>query len=192
MKHLKEKNEKKNQKEIRKENPPPPHPRAREEGIDLNDIERVPTAYDRGITRWHLKQAADVIDMTADEVNEWQEYMVACDWRFASGAHVTSINFRRSLRMWHKMEDIIRAERFGQAPVEYRAAAAEKQLKNKVQGLMKIAKINPALWALCRERCENSDTCGCKCGVKIPPDRQVPRPHRPEECPHFKERNDVA
>ena len=56
MKHLKEMKEKKNQKEISKENPPPPHPRAREDFVDK--IVDNSAAYPRGITRKALAEAA--------------------------------------------------------------------------------------------------------------------------------------
>ena len=192
MKHLKEMKEKKNQKETSKENPPPPHPRAREGEVDINAILMVPSAYNRGITRKDLKATANLVGMSAQEVNEWQKYMVACGWRFTTGVKVNCINFRRSLRMWHRMEDIIRAERMGRTAVDIRNEAVERQEKSKLKGLAQLAKVNPSLWALCRERCANSDTCGCKCGIKVPPDLQLPRPHRPEECPHFMERIEVA
>ena len=146
----------------------------------------------RGITRKDLKATANLVGMSAQEVNEWQKYMVACGWRFATGVKVNCINFRRSLRMWHMIEEKMRKERTEHAAVDIRNEAVERQEKSKLKGLAQLAKVNPSLWALCRERCENSDTCGCKRGVTIPPDRQLPRPHRPEECPHFTERMEVA
>ena len=196
MKQLKEKNEKKNQKEIRKENPPPPHPRAREEGIvlvsDLNEIESRPSAYRRGILRTDLKDAANKIGMSAAEVNAWQHYMEEVAWRFTTGTRINYLNFRRSLRMWHKIEDKICEERMQNAAVDNNSEAAKRLERSKLATLGMKAKNDPSLWALCRERCENSDTCGCKRGVTVPPDRQLPRPHRPEECPYFRERIEVA
>ena len=192
MKHLKEMKEKKNQKEISKENQQQQHPRAREGEVDINAILMVPSAYNRGITRKDLKATANLVGMSAQEVNEWQKYMVACGWRFTTGVKVNCINFRRSLRMWHMIEEKMRKERMESAAVDNSSEAAMRLERSKLATLGMKAKNDPSLWALCRERCENSDTCGCKCGVKVPPDRQLPRPHRPEECPHFKERNDVA
>lgn len=196
MKQLKEKNEKKNQKEIRKENQPPPHPRAREEGIvlvsDPYEIEFRPSTFAHGILRNDLMNAANKIGMSAAEVNAWQHYMEEVDWRFTTGGRINYSNFRRSLRMWHKTEEKIREERMQNAAVDNSSEAAKRLEKSKLATLGIKAKNDPSLWALCRERCENSDTCGCKCGIKVPPDRQLPRPHRPEECPHFMERSDVA
>ena len=160
--------------------------------MDINAILMVPSAYNRGITRKDLKATANLVGMSAQEVNEWQKYMVACGWRFATGVKVNCINFRRSLRMWHMIEEKIREERLEHAAVDIRNEAADRQVKSKLKGLAQLAKLDPSLWALCRERCENSETCGCKRGVKVPPDRQLPRPHRPEECPHFMERIEVA
>lgn len=192
MKQLKEKNEKKNQKELRKENHHHHHPRAREEGIDIDAITMVPSAYSRGITPKLLKETADKIGMSAQEVNAWLDYMDGCGWRFKSDNKVNYVNFRRSLRMWHKTEEKIREERMQNAAVDNSGEAAKRLVRSKLATLGMKAKNDPSLWALCRERCENSDTCGCKRGVTIPPDRQQPRPHRPEECPYFRERIDVA
>ena len=144
----------------------------------------------RGITRKDLKATANLVGMSAQEVNEWQKYMVACGWRFATGVKVNCINFRRSLRMWHKIEDKIREERMAHAAVDNSSEAAKRLERSKLATLGMKAKNDPSLWALCRERCANSDTCGCKRGVKVPPDRQLPRPHRPEECPYYLARKD--
>ena len=192
MKHLKEMKEKKNQKEISKENHHHHHPRAREEGIDIDAITMVPSAYNRGITQKLLKETADKIGMSAQEVNGWLNYMDECGWRFKSDNKVNYVNFRRSLRMWHKMEDKIREERIESAAVDNSSEAAKRLERSKLATLGMKAKNDPSLWALCRERCALASACGCKRGVRVPPDRQLPRPHRPEECPHFTERSDVA
>ena len=42
-------------------------------------------------------------------------------------------------------------------------------------------------WNLCRERCRNCTKSGCKCGVKVPPDKCQDHPQPPEECPYFAE-----
>lgn len=43
-------------------------------------------------------------------------------------------------------------------------------------------------WNLCAERCRNFDARrGCKCGIKVPPDKYQDHPHPPQECPMFAE-----
>ena len=43
-------------------------------------------------------------------------------------------------------------------------------------------------WNLCAERCRNFDARrGCKCGIKVPPDKYPDHPHPPQECPMFAE-----
>ena len=192
MKHLKEMKEKKNQKEISKENQQQP-PRMREDFVDK--IVDNSAAYARGITRKTLAEAAAKIGATVDEVNAWQAYMDESLWTFKDGSKVNWRNFRRSLRMWHKVEVNMRRDRL-------RREAARKAWATRFDSTTEIAKKSaeiahqagkdPSLWALCRERCALASACGCKRGVRVPPDRQLPRPHRPEECPHFTERNDVA
>jgi hypothetical protein len=187
MNQLKEKNKKKKQKELRKENQQPPQPRARE--IDIEAIDYVPNAWLRGITRADLKKTAERIGMSAYEVNEWQKYMQICGWRFATCEHVNYINFRRSLRMWHKIEEQIREERLkrGETYHDQCEAIAEVNHKRKVQAVIIQSRVRPQMWALCKERCINvsDDGCGCLYGVKIPPDKHPDNPYPPEKCPHF-------
>ena len=189
MKQLKEKNEKKNQKELRKENHHHHHPRAREEGIDIDAITMVPSAYSRGITPKLLKETADKIGMSAQEVNAWLNFMDECGWRFKSDNKVNYVNFRRSLRMWHKIEDKIREERIESDVVR---KPESRVLYLKTAALVQKSKNDPSFWALCRESCEHCGEHGCTLGIVIPPDRQVPRPHRPEECSKFDARKEVV
>ena len=190
---LKEREKRKNQREEERENQQP-QLRAREGRVfvaDLNEIESRPSAYVRGITRIDLKEAANKIRMTAAEVNAWQRYMEEVGWRFSTGTCINWCNFRRSLRMWHKTEDRIRWERGGYADAD-RAKNEKDQKKAKVAALMQRAKYDPSFWGLCRESCANCGEHGCALGVAIPPDRQVPRPHPPQECPKFAERKEAV
>ena len=85
MNELKENKEKKDQKENTREKQQPP-PRTREVFVD--DIVHNPTAWKRGITRKLLAEAANVIGMSADEVNAWQRYMDESGWYFTNGRPV--------------------------------------------------------------------------------------------------------
>ena len=116
MKHLKEMKEKKNQKEISKENQQQP-PRMREDFVDK--IVDNSAAYARGITRKALAEAAAKIGATVDEVNAWQAYMDESLWTFKDGSKVNWRNFRRSLRMWHMIEEKMRKERLEHAAVNH-------------------------------------------------------------------------
>ena len=186
---LKEREKKKNQKEQEKENHH--HPRAREEGVSLADIKPLQSAWIQGITPRDLKTVADKIGMTAAEVNAWQEFMEISRWRFKSGNCVNCCNFGRSLRMWHKTEERMRWERGGYGDAD-RERNERDQKKAKVAALMQRAKYDQSFWGLCRESCANCGGHGCTLGIAIPPDRQVPRPHRPEECPKFEARKEVV
>ena len=192
MNELKEKNERKNQRKTRKENQQQ-QPRAREE-VKASDIESRPSAHVRGITRKDLAEAANIIHMPASEVNEWQHYMRECGWRFKTGACVNWLNFRRSLRMWHKVEEQIRIEDREIGGIRPNAAdLAEKQRHDKVDELIRKARTDASLWALCKERCWNANKngIGCLCGIEIPPDRDPERPIPPEQCYSFLSRKVV-
>jgi hypothetical protein len=186
---LKEREKRKNQREEERENQQP-QLRAREGRVfvaDLNEIESRPSAHVRGITRIDLKEAANKTRMSAAEVNAWQRYMEEVGWRFSTGTCINWCNFRRSLRMWHKTEDRLRSERGESAAVERQSIQDRKVAK-----LTLLAKRDPSIWGLCRESCANCGEHGCALGVAIPPDRQVPRPHPPQECPKFAERKEAV
>ena len=76
-------------------------------------------AYARGITRKALAEAAAKIGATVDEVNAWQAYMDESLWTFKDGSKVNWRNFRRSLRMWHMIEEKMRKERLEHAAVNH-------------------------------------------------------------------------
>ena len=188
---LKEREKKKNQKEQEKENQQP-QPRARGRRMlvsDLNEIESRPSAYVRGILRTDLKDAANKIGMSAAEVKAWQRYMEEVAWRFTTGTCINWCNYRRSMRMWHKTEERMMRERGESDAVREREA---RQFNAKTASLVRQSKNDPSFWALCRESCANCGGHGCTLGIAIPPDRQVPRPHRPEECPKFEARKEVV
>lgn len=182
MNSLREKNEEKKQEKLRKENQLlQQQPRARE-SVDNNrgGVESM-AAWAHGITRKDLKEAADKIGMTAREVNQWIRYMEQVGWTFASGHPVNGCNFRRPLRMWHKIELKIREEKQLLALADEYNRQAKKNA-----ALREQANSDPSMWVLCRERCKNAAECGCRRGVAVPPDRRQPRPFAPEECEHFK------
>ena len=187
MNHLKEREKKKNQKEQEKENHHHHPARAREVFIDR--IVDNSTAYARGITRKDLAAAAEKIGASADEVNAWLAFMDEAGWIFKDCDKVNYKNFRRSLRMWHKTEERMKSERGESDAVHDRET---RQFDTKTAALVKKAKSDSTLWALCRESCANCGKHGCTRGVLVPPDRQLPRPCRPEECPKFTERKDVV
>ena len=58
-----------------------------------------------GITPHVLTAAAEQIGMSFAEVNDWLKYMNDVNWTFGSGAKISWRNFRRSLRMWHVVEN---------------------------------------------------------------------------------------
>lgn len=188
MNWLKEKKKRKKQSKEVKENPPP-QPRAREE-IDIDAIDFLPSAMERGISRKELKKTAEKIGMPIIEVNAWLKYMDMTDWRFATCEQVNGQNFRRSLRMWHKVEERIREERArrGETGDEKSSVQAEVNRSRRIEALVNEAKVTPEMWELCKERCVNvtDDGCGCVCGIKIPPDRRPDNPYPPENCPKFK------
>jgi len=185
MNQLKENKEKKNQKEETRENQQQHQPSGQ---VRIEDIVRNPTAWKRGISRLSLYAAANVIGMTADEVNAWQRYMDESGWTFRNGEAVNWRNFRRPLRMWHKREEQIQEKRMRREA--NRKALVDRNDKSRVLArkaaeLAVKARQDAAMWALCQDRCANAEGCGCRRGVRIPPDRQVPRQCQPEECPYY-------
>ena len=139
-------------------------------------------AWERGILRRELEAAAENIGMSASEVNDWLEYMENIGWRMSNGHPVNGLNFRRPLRMWHKVQERIdeREERRRQNRREHRAKQEEAERLRRMQK----AAAKPESWALCRERCAFAEACGCAKKHTIPPQL---RPHLipPEECADF-------
>jgi hypothetical protein len=189
---LKEAKEKKHQEKKEKKTTTTASARAREGGVNVLEISNSPSAYSRGILRGDLKSAADAIGATADEVNAWLRYQDEVGWRYKSGVFINVLNYRRSLRMWHKVEERLLEERLTRrGRVVGESYSADVRTRERVAALEKKALEDPAMWTLCRERCANCGAAGCECGVKVPPDRQFPRPCRPEECSRFAERGDA-
>ena len=147
------------------------------------------SAEKNGISRKLLVDAAVKIGSTANEVNAWLAFMDESGWTFKDGSTVNWRNFRRSLRMWHKIEERMKSERGKSDAVHDRET---RQFDTKTATLVKKAKSDSTLWALCRESCANCGEHGCRRGVLVPPDHQLPRPCRPEECPKFTERKEVV
>ena len=147
-------------------------------------------AWDRGILRTDLRNAAASIGMTADEANAWLKYMHEVDWTFTDGGKVNCRNFRRSLRMWHKTEARIseRGDFKREAKAEQKRREAEEAEKQR----LKSAAMDPGSWELCKERCAFAkEPMGCAYGMKIPPSAFA-RPIPPQECPKFKPKEVAA
>lgn len=189
MLHLKEREKKKNQKEQEKENQQQHRVCARARNDFAAEIHVNSSAENNGISRRLIADAALKIGSTAAEVNAWLVFMDESGWMFKDGSTVNWRNFRRSLRMWHKTEERMQSERGEAAAVHDREA---RQFNTKTAALVKKAKSDSTLWALCRESCANCGEHGCRRGVLIPPNHQLPRPCRPEECPKFTERKEVV
>ena len=85
MVELKENKEKKNQKE----NTQQTHRLSPDSFVDK--IVYNSTAWKRGITRKLLAEAANVIGMSADEVNAWQRFMDESGWCFTNGRPVNGM-----------------------------------------------------------------------------------------------------
>ena len=147
-------------------------------------------AWERGIIRQDLMQAAVKIGMTDAELEAWLKYMSEVDWTFTDGGKVNCRNFRRSLRMWHKTEARI-SERVGsrrEAKAEQKRREAEEAEKQR----LKSAAMDPGAWELCKERCAFAkEPMGCAFGMKIPPSAFA-RPIPPQECPKFKPKEVAA
>jgi len=154
-----------------------------DKSVRLEDIKYSAGAFALGIIRSDLKFSAEKMGMTAEEVNAWITYMEDVDWTFSDGDRVNYRNFRRSLRMWHKVEEKMRAKRIAESAG---LASSNNVIRGKMVEIAEQAKSDPSMWALCRERCANACECGCRRGFRIPPDRHLPRPYTPEECPKFK------
>ena len=140
-----------------------------------------------------LRDAARRIGMPSDEVRGWCEYMNQVGWRFATGGFVDGSNFRRSLRMWHKVaarelapfRPSYSSVSFLRAAKETARENAQARLKAEAQKRRDELAATEEGWVLCAEECAHCDGVGCACGIKIPPAHQSwPKP--PRECPAFK------
>ncbi len=182
MKEHKESEEKRSRKE-EKENHHhhlSPEPFA----IDAVDKSLLREAWAHGIVRKDVKEAAEDMSISAAEVNDWLNYMHDVKWRLNTDNPVTWRNFRRSLRMWHKIEERIKARR------ERRGGSAEREAeKRKAAEVERMRKMyedskKPASWTLCNERCAFAEVCGCAKKHLIPPQlRSYPIP--PQDCDGF-------
>ena len=153
-------------------------------------------AYRRGILEVDIEECAAAVGMNADEVNGWLLYMESVGWKFTTGGKVNGLNFRRSLRMWHKVNEQIeeRKSRREENRREHRRAQMEREderrkeaARQKFDALRAKAEEDPKVWTLCRERCANAKECGgCEKCHKIPPALIPPRGFPPEECVDFK------
>ena len=147
-------------------------------------------AWDRGIIRQDLMQAAVKIGMTDAELEAWLKYMSEVDWTFTDGGKVNCRNFRRSLRMWHKTEARI-SER-GSSKREAKAEQKRREAEEAEKQRLKSAAMDPGSWELCKERCAFAkEPMGCAFGMKIPPSAFA-RPIPPQECPKFKPKEVAA
>ena len=150
-------------------------------------------AWQRGITKCDINEAADKIGMPPEEVEEWVKYMTQVGWQFSTGKPINGRNFRRSLRMWHRMEPIVRAsyERIAKRRSSRSAekAVIEEQMREKQAKQAEASRAEAAKkrenWELCEERCAlYHPVYGC-CGQIPCPPALAARPHPPEECPKF-------
>jgi hypothetical protein len=139
-------------------------------------------AWERGITRNDLHAAAEKIGMSAAEVGDWLEYMDDNGWTLRDGVRVNGRNFRRPLRMWHKVQEQIdkREAKRSQNRREHRRKQEEAE---RLRLLQKEA-AKPSSWQLCNERCAFAEVCGCAKKHLIPPQlRSYPIP--PQDCDGF-------
>ena len=145
-----------------------------------------------GITPLMLVEAADKIGMDDDEVNDWLKYMDEGGWTFYNGNAVTARNFRRPLRMWHRVKGEVDAKhtRGGTSRMEQLREDGLKRQHEAAQSRRESASAKPESWELCRERCAmynggDDARCGfCRAGFRTPPQLRD-RPCPPEECPRF-------
>ena len=144
-----------------------------------------------GITPLMLVEAADKIGMDDDEVNDWLKYMDEVGWTFGTGSAVTARNFRRPLRMWHKMQCRVEASQSrGMGRIDQLREDGLKRQRQAAQSRRESASVKPESWELCRERCAmynggDDARCGfCRAGFRTPPQLRE-RPCPPEECARF-------
>ena len=149
-------------------------------------------AWKRGITKLMLVEAADKIGMDDDEVCEWLKYMDEVGWTLNDGVPVTARNFRRPLRMWHRVKGEVDAKhtRGGTSRMEQLREDGLKRQRQAAQSRRESESCKPEAWVLCRERCamynrlEKCPVAFCRAGYVTPPQLRD-RPCPPEECPRF-------
>ena len=152
-----------------------------DKSVDNRRANLLHQAWERGILVSDLHAAAERIGMSAAEVGDWLEYMDDNGWTLRDGVRVNGRNFRRPLRMWHKVQEQIdkREAKRSQNRREHRIKQAEAERLR----LLQKAAAKPGAWQLCHERCAFAKKCGC--GLEkpylIPPQL---RAHRiaPEDC----------
>ena len=152
--------------------------------VDAVDKRHLREAWAHGVVRKEIAEAAESIGMNAAEVNGWLNYMHNVKWRFATGGVVTGGNFRRSLRMWHKVQEQIdaRNERLvtsAEREAEKRKAAEAERMRKMYEDSKK-----PESWQLCNERCAFAKGCGCEKKYLVPPQLRS-YPIAPEDCKGF-------
>ena len=144
-----------------------------------------------GITPLMLVEAADKIGMDDDEVNDWLKYMDEVGWTLTGGDPLTARNFRRPLRMWHKMQCRVEASQSrGMGRIDQLREDGLKRQRQAARKRRESESCKPEAWVLCRERCAmynggDDARCGfCRAGFRTPPQLRD-RPCPPEECPRF-------
>ena len=148
-----------------------------------------------GITPHVLTAAAEQIGMSFAEVNDWLKYMNDVNWTFGSGAKISWRNFRRSLRMWHVVENHKRYRHKTstgnqRGKIDQLREDGLKRQRLAAQSRRESESVKPEAWELCRERCAmynggDEARCGfCRAGYRTPPQLRE-RPCPPEECARF-------
>lgn len=140
-----------------------------------------------GLTARHVYDAAAKMKMSRIEADAWIDFMHEVEWTLNDGVDVTSRNFRRSLRMWHRIEANCpwKRDRRGNM-AEAQEEGRERQQRAKASRRAEAARQESA-WALCAERCakfQPGKGFKCLCGHALPPDLRE-RPCPPEECDGF-------
>ncbi len=153
-----------------------------DKSVDNRRANLLHQAWERGILVSDLHAAAERIGMSAAEVGDWLEYMDDNGWTLRDGVRVNGRNFRRPLRMWHKVQEQIdkRHSRREQNRREHRRKQAEAE---RLRLLQKEA-AKPSSWQLCNERCAFAKGCvGCAAEkpYQIPPQLRE-HPIAPEDC----------
>lgn len=153
--------------------------------------EESPTTTTARVREEVLREAARRIGMTDAEVRGWVGYMEEVGWAFANGKPVDECNFRRSLRMWHVVEQskAYAAPPGGRASsraeeVRRLAEAGEARRVAQEEASRRALAREASAWVLCAERCAHCAGVLCARGMAIPPQLRA-RPVPPEECPRF-------
>ena len=129
-----------------------------------------------------------------EAVDRWIKYQEETGWKFKDGTVITPLNFRRSLRMWYKLDmrftalaisRLHKTQRLAQMGCDFEEM--ERIKKSIAEKKLKAALSEPNAWELCDERCANFCADGCpKCKHWSIPPQLRERPIPPEQCPHFK------